>query len=64
MIASILKRGPAKYLRMVHDLAERAKELVEGTFYEPELQSVNVDSATEYRIEHVRVLVALAQEIR
>ena len=26
---------------------------MEGTFYEPELQSVNVDSATEYHIEKI-----------
>ena len=49
---------------------------MEGTFYEPELQAVNVDSTTEYHIKVIkeaclqqvkrspRALVALAPEIR
>ena len=28
-------------------------ETIEGTFYEPELQAVNVDETTEYHIEKV-----------
>ena len=34
----------------VYTLVDWDKERVEGTFYEPDLQAVNVDSATEYHI--------------
>ena len=54
-------------------------EKIDGTFYEQEIQAVNVDESTEYRIENIlkrrtknktltkrspRALVTLAQEIR
>ena len=37
----------------VYTLVDWDKERVKGTFYETELQAVNVDSATEYHIEKI-----------
>ena len=37
----------------VYKLRDWSGDDIDGTFYEPELQAVNVDVATEYRIEKV-----------
>ena len=37
----------------VYTLVDWGKECVEGTFYEPEIQAVNVDESTEFRIEKI-----------
>ena len=37
----------------VYTLIDWDKECVEGTFYEPEIQAVNIDESTEYRIEKI-----------
>ena len=37
----------------VYTLVDCDKERVEGTFYEPEIQAVNVDETTEFRIKKI-----------
>ena len=37
----------------VYTLVDWDKNRVEGTFYEPEIQAVNVDKTTEFRIEKI-----------
>ena len=56
MTESILKNGLVKYSKFTHGLDEKVYldwdgDRVEGTFYEPELQAVNVDPSTEYHNE-------------
>ncbi len=37
----------------MYTLVDWDGEVIDGTFYESELQSVNVDDSTEYRVEKI-----------